>query len=168
MAAVNIYAIHDQVANYIISAKQPTKSVIGRADTGPFAHKREAYLFALSMGMKHGAPAQDQEMAEHRKKSLPIKEHTFLKCEGAHELVNALWIHHRYEHSEEVKDMREMLMEIGSDDYTSRFALADRYAFKGFSLLHQLNQDETILTAQDLILRSLASIDEPPEEELIV
>ena len=59
MAAVNIYAEHDQIANYIISAKRTTKAAIGRVETGPFSFLREAYVFALSIGMKHGAPAQE-------------------------------------------------------------------------------------------------------------
>lgn len=169
MANVNIYPEHREVLDGLISSAK-VGSQLGAIATGPFRDQRDAYVFAASIGIALGKPADPTEMPKTKKKeTIGIRDSVLFGAEGAKELsITAVLLQDLGGGDSTEAGLRKQLEEIADGDFAARFAMLDRYAYAGFSWLAGYMKDAS--TIRELVMEAIdkvVGVDLDPEDFLV-
>ena len=158
MANVNIYAEHRDVLDGLISSVK-VGSPLGAVATGPFKDQRDAYVFAASIGIALGKPADQSDLPRTKKKvdAISIRDSVFLGAEGAKELsITAVLLQELGGEDSTEAGLRKQLDEVADGDYAGRFAILDRYAYAGFAWLTSYMKD--VGTIRELVMEAIDKV----------
>lgn len=169
MANVNIYPEHREVLEGLISSAK-VGSQLGAVSTGPFKDQRDAYVFAASIGIALGKPANSAEMPKTKKKdTIQIRDSVLLGAEGAKELsITAVLLQDLGDEDSTEAALRKQLDEVAEGDFGVRFAILDRYAYTGFTWLATYMKD--VGTIRELVMEAIdnvVGIDLDPEDFVV-
>lgn len=169
MANVNIYPEHREVLDGLISSAK-VGSQLGAVATGPFKDQRDAYVFAASIGIALGKPADPTEMPKTKKKdTIQIRDSVLLGADGAKELsITAVLLQDLGYGDSTEAGLRKQLDEVADGDFTVRFAMLDRYAYAGFAWLATYMKD--VGTIRELVMEAIdnvVGVDLDPEDFLV-
>jgi hypothetical protein len=169
VANVNIYPEHREVLDGLISSAK-VGSQLGAIATGPFRDQRDAYVFAASIGIALGKPADSAEMPKTKKKeTIGIRDSVLFGAEGAKELsITAVLLQDLGGGDSTEAGLRKQLDEIADGDFAARFAILDRYAYAGFSWLARYMKDAS--TIRELVMEAIdkvVGVDLDPEDFLV-
>lgn len=169
MANVNIYPEHREVLDGLISSAK-VGSQLGAVATGPFREQRDAYVFAASIGIALGKATPEGDLPKTKKKeAISIRDSVLLGADGAKEMsLTAVLLQDLGDADNSEAGLRKQLDEIADGDFTTRFAILDRYAFAGFSWLAEYLKDAG--TVRELVMEAIdkiVGVDLDPEDYLV-
>ena len=155
MASVTIYPEHRDLLDELITSAK-VKSVAGATKTGPFKEQRDAYVFAASIGLALGEPSLASALPKSRRGTTTIRDSVFLGADGAEELSCAACLVIDDSDQEFEEAIVAQLDLISDAQLQERFALLDRFAYRGFQWLTDRRGDEG--SVRDLVLATLNEI----------
>lgn len=155
MAGVNIYREHRAILDELLTSRN-TRSVAAAVDTGPFTEQRDVYIFAASIGIAIGQPADAAAMPTDREDITLIRDNVFFAAKGSLELCHVVGLIQETPSKEAHEALSRQITLISKQNTVEQLEILDRYAYAGFEWLRVNRTDEACV--RDLVFSSIEQI----------